>query len=57
MVATNRIDPPVPSVVEEDVKTENEMTEASWELGDAPSKEVQLSQKVVPILRPPPPFP
>ena len=33
------------------------MTEASGELGDAPSKEAELSQKVVSIPRALPPFP
>ena len=62
MVVTTRrvkqtIDPALSSVVECDTRKKDKVEEASRELGDAPSKEVQLSQKVVSILRPPPPFP
>ena len=37
------IDPPMSSVVEEDIRKEYEAIESSGELGDAPPKEAKLS--------------
>ena len=47
----------MPSVVEEDIRKEDEAIEASEKLGDALAREVELSQKIVPTPRPEPPFP
>ena len=44
-------------VVKGDVIKEEEEIEAIGELGDALLKEAELSHKLVPIPRPPPPFP
>ena len=51
------IDLPISSVVEDDVRKEYEVAEASGKLGDAPSKEAKVSQEIVPIPRPPQLFP
>lgn len=51
------IDPPMPYLVEGDIRREDKVTEASRVFGDAPSKEAEVSQKVVFIPRPPLPFP
>ena len=44
-------------VVEGDMRKEDDVVEASGELGDVTMKEAELSQKVVFIPRPRPPFP
>ena len=51
------IDPPMSFVVEGDMRKEDDVVEASGELGDVTMKEAELSQKVVFIPRPRPPFP
>ncbi|XP_015054836.1 uncharacterized protein LOC107001210 [Solanum pennellii] len=45
------------SVVQDDMTKEDEVPIDSGELVDATIKEAELSEKVVPIPRPPPPFP
>ena len=44
-------------VVEDNMRKDKEVVEASGELVDKTTKEAEVSQKVVPIPRPPPPFP
>ena len=51
------IDPPRLSVVEDDRRKDKEVLEVSGELVDDTVIEVEVSQKVVSIPRPPPPFP
>ena len=43
------IDPLMSSVVVGDIRKDEDVVEASRELGDSPTKEVELYQKVVPI--------
>uniref|UniRef100_M1DEH6 Integrase core domain containing protein n=1 Tax=Solanum tuberosum TaxID=4113 RepID=M1DEH6_SOLTU len=62
MVVTTRggkqtIDPPMPSVVDVEIRKEDEVVEVREETENATEKEAKISQKVVPIPRPPPPFP
>ena len=45
------------SVVEGYVRKENDVAEVSGDLEDSTTKEIELYKKVVPIPRPPPPFP
>ena len=47
----------MPYAVEGYMRKEYDVAESSGELDDATTKEVEFSQKVVPIPRPPPPFP
>ncbi|XP_015078368.1 uncharacterized protein LOC107022202 [Solanum pennellii] len=51
------IDQPMSSTVEGDMRKKDEVAESSGELGDTTKKEVELLHKVVPVPRPPPPFP
>ena len=51
------IDPPIPSVVEKDIRKDKEVVETSGELVDHMVIYSKVSHKVVPIHRPPPPFP
>ena len=44
------------SVVEADTRRDKEVVQKSGELVDKTTNEVEVSQKVVPIPRPPPPF-
>uniref|UniRef100_M1DWJ6 Integrase core domain containing protein n=1 Tax=Solanum tuberosum TaxID=4113 RepID=M1DWJ6_SOLTU len=51
------IDPPMPSVVDVEIGKEDDVVEVREESENATEKEAEISQKVVPIPRPPPPFP
>ncbi|KAH0678939.1 hypothetical protein KY284_020024 [Solanum tuberosum] len=51
------IDPPMPALVEVEIRKEDDMIEVREKSENAIEKEVKVSQKVVPIPRPPPPFP
>ena len=53
----NTIDPPILSLVEDDMRKDNEIVEASGVLLDNTIKEVELCQKVVRVPRHPPPSP
>lgn len=62
MVVTTRavkktIDPPMSSISKGGMRKKDDVAKTSGELGEATNKEVELSQKVVPIPRPPPLFP
>ena len=62
MIVTTRggkqtIDPPMSSVVEDEMRKDEEVVKTSGELVDKTSKEKEVPKKVVPIPRPPPPFP
>lgn len=50
------IDPPMPPVAKGDKRKGKEVVEASGELVDKTAKEAEMSQKVVPVPSPPPPF-
>ena len=61
MIVTTRgsrytIDPPMPYVVEGYMRKEDDITKSTAELGDATSKEAELSHKVVIIPRTSPTF-
>ena len=49
--------PPMPSVVEDEMRKNEKVLETSGELVDKAVKEVEVPQKVILIPRPPPPFP
>ncbi|XP_069148240.1 uncharacterized protein [Solanum lycopersicum] len=51
------VDPPIPSVVEDEMRKDKEVVETSDELVDKMMKEIEVPQKLVPFRRPPPPFP
>ncbi|XP_069146041.1 uncharacterized protein [Solanum lycopersicum] len=51
------IDPPIPSGVEDEVRKENDVVEDNGELVEKAVKEAEIPQKVIPLPRPPPPFP
>uniref|UniRef100_M1DRZ9 Integrase core domain containing protein n=1 Tax=Solanum tuberosum TaxID=4113 RepID=M1DRZ9_SOLTU len=51
------IDPPMSSVVDVEIRKEDDVVEVRGETENATEKEAKISQKVVPIPRPPPPFP
>ncbi|XP_069147088.1 uncharacterized protein [Solanum lycopersicum] len=51
------IDPPTPSDIEDEVRREDAVVEASGELVNKAVKELEMPQKVTPVPRPPPPFP
>ncbi|KAK4731210.1 hypothetical protein R3W88_024198 [Solanum pinnatisectum] len=51
------IDPPMPSEVEIVVEKDDDEIEVSGEYNNATEKEAEITQKVVPMPRPPPPFP
>ena len=51
------IDPLMPFLVEDEVRKNDKIVEASGELVDKAVKEAEIPQKVIPIPRPPPPFP
>ena len=51
------IDPPMPSVVEDEVRKDDEVVEVSGKLVDKAVKEAEIPRKVIPIPIPPPPFP
>nr|XP_010313156.1 uncharacterized protein LOC104644705 [Solanum lycopersicum] len=51
------IDPPTPSDIEDEVRREDAVIEASGELVNKAVKELEMPQKVTPVPRPPPPFP
>ena len=51
------IDQPMPSVVEDEMRKDEEIVETSGELVEKAAKKVEIPQKVVPIPRPPPLFP
>uniref|UniRef100_M1E0X9 Integrase core domain containing protein n=1 Tax=Solanum tuberosum TaxID=4113 RepID=M1E0X9_SOLTU len=51
------IDPPMPSDVEKVVETYGDEIEVTEETKNAIEKEAEIAQKVVPMPRPPPPFP
>ncbi|XP_049372849.1 uncharacterized protein LOC125837821 [Solanum verrucosum] len=50
-------DPPMPSDVEKVVETDGDEIEVTEETKNATENEAEIAQKVVPIPRPPPPFP
>ena len=50
------IDPPMSSIVEDDRIKDKKVVEASGELGENTIIKAEVSQKVVPVPRPPPPF-
>ena len=47
----------MPSGVEDEVRKDDEVVEVSGELVDKAVKEAGVPQKLIPIPRPPPPFP
>ena len=47
----------MPFGVEDEVRKDDEVVEDNGELVDKAVKEVETPQKVIPLLRPPPPFP
>ena len=47
----------MPSVVEDEMRKNEEVVDTSGELVDKTVKEADVCEKVVPIPRPPPPFP
>uniref|UniRef100_M1DDB4 Integrase core domain containing protein n=1 Tax=Solanum tuberosum TaxID=4113 RepID=M1DDB4_SOLTU len=51
------IDPPIPSMVDVEIRKEDDVVEAREESENAIEKEAEISQKVVHIPRSPPPFP
>nr|XP_010327596.1 uncharacterized protein LOC104649754 [Solanum lycopersicum] len=51
------IDPPMPYVVENEMRKDEEVVETSGELVDKVVKEAEIPQKVIPITSPPPTFP
>ena len=51
------IDPPRPSEVEVEIRKEDDVIEVREKSENATEKEAEIPQKVVPIPRPPPPFP
>uniref|UniRef100_M1D9V1 Integrase core domain containing protein n=1 Tax=Solanum tuberosum TaxID=4113 RepID=M1D9V1_SOLTU len=51
------IDPLMPSGVDVEIRKEDDVVEFREETENATEKEAKISQKVVPIPRPPPPFP
>ena len=62
MIVTTRggkqtIDPPMSSVVEDEMRKDEEVVKTSGELVDKTAKEVEVLQKVALVPRPPPPFP
>ena len=48
---------PMSSVVEVDIRKKDDVEEDNGDLGELTTKEGEVSQKEVPIPRPPPPFP
>ncbi|KAK4737224.1 hypothetical protein R3W88_000921 [Solanum pinnatisectum] len=51
------MDPPMPSEIEIVAKRDNDEVEVTGESKNATKKEAEVTQKVVPMPRPPPPFP
>uniref|UniRef100_M1DY48 Integrase core domain containing protein n=1 Tax=Solanum tuberosum TaxID=4113 RepID=M1DY48_SOLTU len=51
------IDPPIPSGMEIETSKDDDVVEVSGESENAMEKEAEITQKVVPIPKPPPPFP
>ena len=51
------IDPPMLFIIEDEVRKDEEVVKTSGELVDKAVKQVEVPQKVIPIPRPPPPFP
>ena len=51
------IDPPIPSLVEDEIRKDEEVMETGGELVDKTVKEAKGPMNVVPIPRPPPPLP
>ena len=51
------IDPLRSSVVEDDMRKDEEVVETSEEMVEKTVKETEVPQQMVPIARPPPPFP
>jgi len=51
------IDPPIPSGMEIETSKDDDVVEVSGESENAMEKEAEITQKVVPIPRPPSPFP
>ena len=51
------IDPPMPSVVEDEMRKDEAVVETSGELVNKEGKEAEVLHKAVHIPRPPPPFP
>ena len=49
--------PPMLTIVEDEVRKDEEVVKTSGELADKAVKEAEVPQKVIPIPRPPPPFP
>ncbi|TMW97799.1 hypothetical protein EJD97_004963 [Solanum chilense] len=62
MIVTTRegmqtIDPPIPSSAEYEVGKDNQVVKYNGELVDKVAKEAEIPQKVIPVPRPPLPFP
>ena len=51
------IDPPMSSMIEDEMRKAEEVVDTTRELIDKMVKEARFPKKVVPIPRPPPPFP
>ena len=51
------IDPPMPSNEEKVIKDNDKVVEVSGEVKDNTGKDVEVPIKVIPMPRPPPPFP
>ncbi|XP_049357939.1 uncharacterized protein LOC125822566 [Solanum verrucosum] len=56
-LSTTTIDPPMPSGVEVEVSKDDHVIEVNEKPENATEKELEITQKVVPMPKPPPPFP